>query len=50
MLQEYQNKITTKGEVAFMIFGGKYSHAVLKKAKPGDFRVQDDFGGIPARL
>jgi len=45
MLQEYQNKITTKGEVAFMIFGGKYSHAVLKKAKPGDFRVQDDFGG-----
>ena len=45
MLQEYQNKITSKGEVAFMIFGGKYSHAVLKKAKPGDFRVQDDFGG-----
>ena len=28
-----------------MIFGGKYSHAVLKQAKPGDFRVQDDFGG-----
>jgi glutathione synthase/RimK-type ligase-like ATP-grasp enzyme len=45
LLQEYQNKITSKGEVAFMIFGGKYSHAVLKKAKPGDFRVQDDFGG-----
>lgn len=45
MLQEYQKQITTKGEVAFMIFGGKYSHAVLKKAKPGDFRVQDDFGG-----
>ena len=28
-----------------MLFGGKYSHAVLKKAKKGDFRVQDDFGG-----
>ena len=22
-----------------------YSHAVLKQAKAGDFRVQDDFGG-----
>ena len=28
-----------------MVFGGKYSHAVLKKAKAGDFRVQDDHGG-----
>lgn len=45
MLQEFQKQITTKGEVAFMVFGGKYSHAVLKKAKAGDFRVQDDFGG-----
>lgn len=45
LVQEYQNQITTKGEVAFMIFDGKYSHAVLKKAKAGDFRVQDDFGG-----
>jgi Fe-S cluster biosynthesis and repair protein YggX len=45
MLQEYQEQITTKGEVSYMLFGGKYSHAILKKAKPGDFRVQDDFGG-----
>ncbi|MFZ9027855.1 MAG: ATP-grasp domain-containing protein [Crocinitomicaceae bacterium] len=45
MLQEFQNKIFDKGEVSLMIFGGKYSHAVLKKAKQGDFRVQDDFGG-----
>ena len=28
-----------------MIIGGEYSHAVLKRAKPGDYRVQDDFGG-----
>lgn len=45
MLQEFQENIYTKGEIALMIFGGKFSHAVLKKAKPGDFRVQDDFGG-----
>ncbi|MGE0638066.1 MAG: RimK family alpha-L-glutamate ligase [Bacteroidia bacterium] len=45
LLQEFQHTILTKGEVAFMLFGGKYSHAVLKKAKQGDYRVQDDFGG-----
>lgn len=45
MLQEYQEQIATKGEVSYIIFGGKFSHAILKKAKPGDFRVQDDFGG-----
>lgn len=45
MLQEFQAQVVSKGEVAFMVFGGKFSHAVLKKAKPGDFRVQDDFGG-----
>lgn len=45
LLQEFQDQVVTKGEVSFMVFGGKYSHAVLKKAKSGDFRVQDDFGG-----
>ena len=45
ILQEYQEQISTKGEVSYMIFGGKFSHAILKKAKSGDFRVQDDFGG-----
>ncbi len=45
LLQEFQNNIITKGEIAFMLFGGKFSHAVLKKAKQGDYRVQDDFGG-----
>lgn len=45
LLQEFQKNILTKGEVAFMLFGGRYSHAVLKKAKQGDYRVQDDFGG-----
>jgi glutathione synthase/RimK-type ligase-like ATP-grasp enzyme len=45
LLQEYQKQITTKGEISLVMFGGKFSHAVLKKAKAGDFRVQDDFGG-----
>ena len=45
LVQEFQENIKSKGEVSFMVFGGQYSHAVLKKAKTGDFRVQDDFGG-----
>jgi len=45
MLQEFQYNIVEKGEVAYMIMGDKFTHAILKKAKKGDFRVQDDFGG-----
>ncbi|MGB0973783.1 MAG: ATP-grasp domain-containing protein [Flavobacteriaceae bacterium] len=45
MLQPFQNNIITQGEYSFIIINGTYSHAVLKIAKPGDFRVQDDFGG-----
>jgi len=45
MLQEFQHSILSLGEVAFMAFEGKFSHAVLKRAGVGDFRVQDDYGG-----
>ena len=45
MLQPFQHNITSMGEYSFMIMDGQYTHAVLKKAKSGDFRVQDDFGG-----
>lgn len=45
LLQPFVNSITSKGEVSHMLFDGEYSHSVLKKAKAGDFRVQDDFGG-----
>jgi len=45
MLQPFQNSIVKKGEKSLMIINGKYTHAVLKKAIKGDFRVQDDYGG-----
>jgi len=45
MLQPFQNNIVEKGEISMMVFNGVFTHAVLKKAKKGDFRVQDDFGG-----
>ena len=45
LIQPFLANILSKGEVAHMVMGGKYTHSVLKLAKPGDFRVQDDFGG-----
>ena len=45
IIQPFQKQVLTKGEVSIMMFNGVYSHAILKLAKPGDFRVQDDFGG-----
>ncbi|MEN1783813.1 MAG: hypothetical protein AAGF77_01630 [Bacteroidota bacterium] len=48
MLQEFQKNILSKGEVSIMVIHGKVTHAILKKAKSGDFRVQDDWGGTVA--
>jgi glutathione synthase/RimK-type ligase-like ATP-grasp enzyme len=49
MLQKFMDSITTEGEWSLLFFGGKFSHAILKKPQPGDFRVQNDFGGTARR-
>lgn len=45
MVQKFVAEIQTKGEWSFVFFNKEFSHAVLKRAKAGDFRVQDNFGG-----
>ena len=45
MLQKFMDRITTEGEWSLVFFAGKFSHAVIKQPKSGDFRVQNDFGG-----
>ncbi len=45
IIQPFQYNIVDKGEISLMVMNGKFTHAVLKIAKKGDFRVQDDFGG-----
>ena len=45
LVQPFFQTISELGEASLMVFGGKFTHAILKKAKTGDFRVQDDFGG-----
>jgi glutathione synthase/RimK-type ligase-like ATP-grasp enzyme len=44
MLQPFLASITDPGEWSLFYFGGKFSHAVLKTPKVGDFRVQEEFG------
>jgi glutathione synthase/RimK-type ligase-like ATP-grasp enzyme len=45
MVQKFIADITREGEWSLMFFDAKFSHAVLKIPKVGDFRVQHDFGG-----
>ena len=45
MLQKFMASVTTEGEWSLIFFAGKFSHAVIKQPKSGDFRVQNDFGG-----
>ncbi len=45
IVQPFIPSIQTFGEVSHIIFGGNYSHSILKRPRDGDYRVQDDHGG-----
>ena len=45
LVQEYLPEIESEGELSFIHLGGTFSHAVRKRPTPGDFRVQEQFGG-----
>jgi len=46
LIQEFRNEITETGEWSLIFFERKFSHAVLKHPRAGDFRVQEELGGI----
>ncbi|MFL6569215.1 MAG: RimK family alpha-L-glutamate ligase [Chthoniobacterales bacterium] len=50
MLQPFLPAIITEGEFSLFYFNGELSHAILKRPKPGDFRVQEEHGGIPSAV
>jgi glutathione synthase/RimK-type ligase-like ATP-grasp enzyme len=50
MLQKFIDGIAAEGEWSLMFFAGEFNHAVLKRPKPGDFRVQSDYGGTAHAL
>lgn len=46
ILQPLIEEIATIGEFSLMLFNGEYSHAVVKRPRSGDFRVQEYHGGV----
>jgi glutathione synthase/RimK-type ligase-like ATP-grasp enzyme len=45
IIQPLIEEIANAGEFSLMLFDGEYSHAVVKRPKSGDFRVQEYLGG-----
>ena len=46
LVQEFIPAIRERGEVSMVYAGGRFSHAVAKRANDSDFRVRKDFGGV----
>jgi glutathione synthase/RimK-type ligase-like ATP-grasp enzyme len=49
VIQPLVPEIRTHGEISMMFFAGAFSHAVSKRPRAGEFRVQERFGGVIAR-
>jgi glutathione synthase/RimK-type ligase-like ATP-grasp enzyme len=45
IVQDFVPEVARDGEWSLLFFRGEYSHAVLKRAASGEFRVQSQFGG-----
>ena len=46
IVQPLIEEISRTGEFSLMLFDGEFSHAVVKRPKSGDFRVQPHLGGV----
>ena len=45
MVQPFIPEVAAEGELSLLFFGARFSHAVMKTAKAGDFRIQSQYGG-----
>lgn len=45
MAQPFLPTIQQEGEFSFVFVDGEFSHALVKRAKPGDYRIQSSYGG-----
>lgn len=45
LVQAFMPEVVAAGEWSLVYFDGEFSHAVMKRAKEGDFRVQSNHGG-----
>jgi glutathione synthase/RimK-type ligase-like ATP-grasp enzyme len=45
LVQPYLSEIPERGEHCLVFVDGRFSHAIVRRAAPGDFRVQREYGG-----
>src|SRR5690606_10257557 len=45
LIQPFLPEILSQGELSLLFFDGVFSHAVCKRPRDGDYRVQPQFGG-----
>ncbi len=45
LIQPFLKSVVEEGEYSFLYFGGRFSHALVKRPKSGDYRVQSVYGG-----
>ena len=45
MVQPFLRSVIEEGEYSVMLFGGTFSHCIVKRPKTGDYRVQPHLGG-----
>ena len=45
LVQPFLPSVAMEGEYSIMVFGGAFSHAIVKRPKAGDYRVQPHLGG-----
>lgn len=45
MVQPFIRSVVDEGEYSILLFGGEFSHAIVKRPKAGDYRVQPHLGG-----
>ncbi|MEL6857449.1 MAG: hypothetical protein AAFO74_03625 [Pseudomonadota bacterium] len=50
MVQPFLKKIQDEGEISFIFIDGEFSHALLKQAKSGDYRIQSSYGGTETAI
>ena len=45
LIQPFLRSVAEEGEYSCLLFGGRFSHAIVKRPKAGDYRVQPHLGG-----
>ena len=48
LIQPFIAALESEGELSLLFFGGRFSHAVRKRPRAGEFRIQQQFGGLYA--